>query len=143
MFKRILVATDGSEYSRKALKLAIDLAKQFGSEIELFHVVDYPLFYGGGLALNVEGYALSADKQKELGEHVMEATLKDIDTKATVINKKSTTGNAAAEIIAESKKGFDLIVMGTSGHSPLGGALIGSVTQKVAGKADCPVLSVK
>jgi nucleotide-binding universal stress UspA family protein len=52
-------------------------------------------------------------------------------------------GNPAVEIIAESTKGFDLIVIGTSGHSPLGGAIVGSVTQKVIGKAACPVLAIK
>ena len=142
MFKKILVATDTSEYSKKALVAAIDLAKEFDAQIELFHVIDYPAMYGG-LSLSVDTYVLSDGKQAELSAHVMESTLKGIDTKGVAIEKKSVMGNPAVEIVAESAKGFDLIVIGTSGHSPLGGAIIGSVTQKVVGKASCPVLAVK
>ncbi len=142
MFKKILVATDTSEYSKKALKAAIDIAKEFEAEIELFHVIDYPAMYGG-LGLSVENYILSDEKQDELSGYVMESTLKDIDIKGVAISKKSVMGNPAVEIIAESAKGFDLIVIGTSGHSPLGGAIVGSVTQKVIGKAACPVLAIK
>jgi nucleotide-binding universal stress UspA family protein len=142
MFKKILVATDTSDYSKRALESAIDLAKEFGGQIELFHVIDYPAMYGG-LSLSVDNYVLSEEKQVELSGHVMESTLKGVDTKGVVIERKSVMGNPAVEIVAESAKGFDLIVMGTSGHSPLGGAIIGSVTQKVVGKAACPVLAVK
>lgn len=142
MFKKILVATDTSEYSKKALKAAIDIAKEFEADVELFHVIDYPVMYGG-LGLSVENYILSDEKQAELSGYVMESTLKDIDTKGVTISKKSVMGNPAVEIIAEGAKGFDLIVIGTSGHSPLGGAIVGSVTQKVIGKAACPVLAIK
>ena len=142
MFKKILVATDTSDYSKKALAAAIDLAKEFDAQIELFHVIDYPALYGG-LSLSVDTYVISDEKLEELSGYVMEATLKGIDTKGVVIEKKSVMGNPAVEIVSESAKGFDLIVMGTSGHSPLGGAIIGSVTQKVVGKAACPVLAIK
>ncbi len=73
MFKKILVATDTSEYSKKALKAAIDIAKEFEAEVELFHVIDYPAMYGG-LGLSVENYILSNEKQAELSGYVMEST---------------------------------------------------------------------
>ncbi len=40
MFKRLLVAYDGSEESRKALEIALDLALKFGSEVHLLTVID-------------------------------------------------------------------------------------------------------
>jgi len=41
MFKKILVATDASEYSRRALKTALELASTFGGEVELRRQFDY------------------------------------------------------------------------------------------------------
>ena len=74
----------------------------------------------------------------------MEKTLRGIDAKNVTLRKKTVAGNTADVILKESAAGgFDLIVLGTRGHSPMSGALIGSVTHKVLARASCPVLVTK
>jgi nucleotide-binding universal stress UspA family protein len=141
MVKRILVATDASEYSRHALTSAIEYAKQFQAEIELLHVVTQPPIVYPDLS----GYFFSySDEQvNEIGKHVLEETLKGIDTGQVKINRKVVSGYPQTAIVDEIKRDIDLVIMGTRGHSPIGGALIGSVTQRVLADAPCPVLIVK
>ncbi|HWQ71161.1 MAG TPA: universal stress protein [Desulfitobacteriaceae bacterium] len=141
MVKRILVATDASEYSRHALIIAVEYAKQFQAEIELLHVVHQPpLVYP-----ELGGYFFSySDEQiKEIGKHVLEETLKGIDTGQVKINRKIVPGYPQTAILDEIKRDIDLVILGTRGHSPIAGALIGSVTQRVLADAPCPVLVVK
>ncbi|KUG03442.1 uspa [hydrocarbon metagenome] len=78
-----------------------------------------------------------------MGEQILNATLKGIDVSQVIVSKKTVTGYPASEIIDEIKRGFDLVVMGSRGHRPLVGAVLGSVTQRVLADAPCPVLVVK
>lgn len=139
MVKRILVATDASEYSRHALITAIEYAKQFQAEIELLHVVHQP----HTIVFPESDYIYSDKQVNEIGKHVLEKTLKGIDTGQVKINRKVISGYPQTAIIDEIKRNIDLVIMGTRGHSPIGGVLIGSVTQRVLADASCPVLVVK
>lgn len=141
MFKRILVPTDVSEFSRQALLTALQLAKQFNSEVELFHVVFDPqplISYATTYPISI-----SSEQIEEHGESALERALEGIDVGDVKLAKKHIQGHAAREIVEESKRDFDLIVMGSHGHGPFTGAIIGSVTQKVLAHAKCPVLVVK
>ncbi|UWG95817.1 universal stress protein [Dehalobacter sp. DCM] len=142
MFTRILVATDGSEYSREALKMAVELAKKFNSEIELLHVITEPIPYLGS-DLSSFWHQLTDEQIKEIGNKVMEMTLWGVSPENIDIIKKIVTGYPAEEILNEIRRDFDLVIMGTRGHGPLAGAVAGSVTQRVIADADCPVLVVK
>ncbi|AET69885.1 universal stress protein UspA-like protein [Desulfosporosinus orientis DSM 765] len=141
MFKRILVPTDVSEASRKALITALQLARQFNSEVELFHVTYNPEAYWG--------YTVSYDivvpqeQIDQIGEAALEAALTGIDVPDIRIQKKHISGHPAAAIIEEAKGDFDLVVMGSHGHGPITGAVLGSVTQRVLAHIQCPVLVVK
>ena len=142
MIKKILVSTDGSDYSRRALSTAIEYAKQFNSEIELFHVVSQPP--PGMYDYTITDYIpISEERGNEMGEQILNATLKGMDVSQVIVSKKTVTGYPASEIIDEIKRGFDLVVMGSRGHRPLVGAVLGSVTQRVLADAPCPVLVVK
>lgn len=142
MVTKILVATDSSEHSVRAIACAVELARRFKAEIELFHVI-----YLSGMFYAADLYSLNNaanDSQPEQpAQQAMEKILSKVDTTGVFIKKKITAGHPATEILAESALGFDLIVMGSRGHSPLAGTLVGSVTQRVLGKAACPVLVVK
>ncbi|AFQ42837.1 MULTISPECIES: universal stress protein [Desulfosporosinus] len=141
MFKRILVPTDGSESSRRALKSALEIAKKFNSEIELFHVTPTPeAYYGYHM-----GFTSIIDQEQidKSGELALEITLKGIDIGNVHLTKKHISGHAASGILDEVRREFDLVVMGTVGHGALTGALIGSVTQRVMAQSPCPVLIVK
>lgn len=135
MFKRILVATDGSGYSRRALLAAIAIAEKFNAEIGLLHVVRP--------ADLSDEYTLTEEEIEEIGGKIMDMTLQGLTVNNVKIMKKTIAGRPAPVILREIRRDFDLVVMGTGGHGLLTGALIGSVTQRVLADAACPVLVVK
>lgn len=142
MIKKILVPTDGSDYSQHALATALQYAERFQSEIKLIHIVRQPL---PTIELGPEGYNLffTEEQIKEIGNTVIAKTIDGMDISKVFLEKKIATGYPATVILAEIGGGIDLVVMGTRGHGPLAGALIGSVTQRVLAEASCPVLIVK
>ncbi|MGC7873459.1 universal stress protein [Desulfosporosinus sp. SYSU MS00001] len=141
MFKRILVPTDISEYSRRALVTALNLARQFNSEVELFHVTYNPEAYWGYTVSY--GLVVSQEEIDQSGEAALEAALAGIEVGDIVFHKKHISGHPASAILEEAKRDFDLIIMGSHGHGPISGAVLGSVTQKILAHSLCPVLVVK
>lgn len=142
MFKKILVATDASEYARRALITALDLAKTFGGEVELMNVMYIREAYWG---YNVAYSILVPPEQiEEAGRLTLEATLEGIDVGNIPLKKRVVQGYPATMILEEvEKEGIDLVVMGSHGYGPITGSLLGSVSQHVLHRAECPVLIVK
>ncbi|AET68578.1 universal stress protein UspA-like protein [Desulfosporosinus orientis DSM 765] len=142
VINKILVPTDGSEYSKHALAAALQYAEQYQSKIKLIHVVHQPI---SSMTVSAEIYSFSLTEEQinEIGNTIMEKTLVGNDISKVSIEKEISEGYPATVILDEIKEGIDLVVMGTSGHGPLAGALIGSVTQRVLADATCPVLIVK
>jgi nucleotide-binding universal stress UspA family protein len=143
MFKKILVPTEISKASQRALATALQIAKQFDSEIELFHVTHVPQDY-----IAIDSYYSimtypSKNQLEESGRLILAEALKEVEMGNVTLHKKVSVGHPAAEINEEANKGFDLIVMGSRGHGPIAGALMGSVAQYVLAHAKCPVLIVK
>ena len=136
MVKKILVPTDGSEYSRRAMSTAIQYAKALNSEIELLYVISEHS------ALK-EDYPLSEEQVTRLGTKVFGATLEGLEPEQIQISKKIVTGYPASEILNETAQNVDLVIMGSRGHRPIKGALLGSVTLRVIAAATCPVMVVK
>ncbi len=136
-FKKVLIATDGSKFSKAAEKKAIDFAKSYGGELTIISVVDVP----------PEFYAESPNTVDELvnkAKSYVEAVKKEAESsgvKAETIVKEGES----FWVITETAKdiGADLIVMGSYGRTGLKRLLMGSVTEKVIGYAPCPVLVVK
>ncbi|MEN6391768.1 MAG: universal stress protein [Syntrophomonas sp.] len=142
MVNRILVPSDGSEYSRRALSTAIDYARAFDAEIELLHVVSQPPTHMYDFTVK-EYYPLSEEQVAEIGLKVFAATLKGLDAGNITVKTKVITGYPSEEILHEMRRDIDLVIMGSRGHRPLTGALIGSVTQRVMAESHCPVMVVK
>ncbi|MBC2721943.1 universal stress protein [Desulfosporosinus sp.] len=142
MFKKILVATDASEYSRRALKTALDLAQKFQAKIELLFVAYTPeAYWGYNSAYTIE---ITQEQIEERGRLTLEETLEGIDVKDVPIEKKMIQGHPSNVILEEVvNEKIDLVVMGSHGYGPIAGAVLGSVSQRVLRKAACPVLIVK
>ena len=139
--KKILVATDASEYSRKALTVALELARNFNAEVELLFVMYDPIVYGFGVA---DSYIISAEQVEQEGELALETTLKGIDISGITFKKKKLHGNPGKVIIQEiENENIDLVVMGSHGYGALVGSVLGSVSQKVLHGARCSVLIAK
>lgn len=152
MIRKILVPTDGSELADNALDLALDEAERHSAEIVLITVVPpstIPLLFEpetGQPRVSSE-VLLTIDKGVEAWHtnFLSEALKKSRKLKPGVkISSKLTKGKVADSILETAKEGkFDLIVMGSHGLSGFKKFLLGSVSNQVVQRAQCPVLIVK
>ncbi len=147
MFKKILVALDGSEPSNNALSFAIELASTWSAELLILSVMppESKLFYAssGTPLINVEEYLESLRK-------VYLKVLKDAEKKveeghpeinvSTVLRK----GHVSSEIIdAADSEEVDLIVMGSRGLSGIKSWFLGSTSKNVVEHCKKPIFIVK
>lgn len=139
--KKILVGTDASEYSRQALKSALDLARKFHSEVELLFVVYKPRAYAVNL---LDEHINWLEQIEQEGKLALEATLEGIDITDVTLIKKIVQGKPANMILEEiENENIDLVVLGSHGYGVISGALLGSVSQRVLHGAKCSVLIAK
>lgn len=142
MFKRILVPTDASEYSRRALKTALELARYVQAEVVLLHVSYTPQAYWGYTISY--GITVTQEQLDQNGELALDATLIGIDNEQVVINKRVESGHPVTIILEQIKKeNIDLVIMGSHGYGAIAGSVLGSVSQRVLQRASCPVLIIK
>ncbi len=142
MFKRILVPTDASEYSRRALKAAIEMAQAMQAEVVLLHVNYTPQAYWGYTISY--GITVTQEQIEQNGELALEATLMGIDYSQVVLHKRMESGHPVTVILEQIKKeAIDLVVMGSHGYGAIAGSVLGSVSQRVLQRASCPVLIIK
>ncbi|HEY8875869.1 MAG TPA: universal stress protein [Desulfosporosinus sp.] len=138
MLKKILVATDASEYSRQAFKSALELARNFHVEIEVLFVMYKPLVYDADL---LGGEVIPPFQTELKSELVIESTLEGFDITGVTVTKKVVQGKPANLILREIEdENIDLVVMGSHGYGAIAGAILGSVSQRVLHGAKCSVL---
>ena len=141
MYKRILVALDGSELAKKALDHAEKLAETFDSEIILFQVV--PLMPTYGAPELMTPFSVNDKKQKEAAERYLANLSEELKKRGFKVTEKVKMGQVAVEIIDFAKEsGVDLIVMCTHGHSGITLWVLGSVAHKVLTRAETPILVI-
>lgn len=148
MYNSILVATDGSKLSTKAIKAAVEMAKSVGARIVgLYAKPEYPgSVYAEGASLSAYGSRGKFDKEQDAQA---EAVLQDVinaANKAGVGVETVTVNNNVpyqAIISTASKRKCDLIVMASHGRRGISGLLLGSETQKVLTHSKVPVLVVR
>lgn len=142
MYKKILIPTDGSESSLDAESHGLKLAKKMGASVTVLHVVEpiyAPQVPAGSPPIMFDDQIETLEAAGEkIVEHVKEKGEKEGVTITTVVVR----GHPAHEIIEYAKE-HDLVVMGTLGGSALAHLFMGSVTEKVARHAPCPVLVVR
>ena len=138
MYSKIIWATDGSDAADAALPQVRELAGANGTAVVVLHCNETmvgPRAYGLDVKLD------EPEIQAKIARQAEELKGEGLD-----VTTEFVTGHAgiAAHAIAEAAKsdGADLIVVGTRGHTRLGGLLVGSVTQRLLQVAPCPVLSV-
>lgn len=136
-WKNILLATDGSTYSKLAADKTIEFAKAYGGEIKVISVVDVPSEFYAEAPKAVE------DLIKKAKEFVASVKQKasESDAKATTFVGEGEAYSVITELAKKEKA--DVIVMGSHGRTGFKKIIMGSVTEKVIGYAPCPVLVVK
>jgi nucleotide-binding universal stress UspA family protein len=139
MFNKVIWATDGSEAADHGLPLARTLAAESGAPLLVVYCEEFTLPGKGGGHLPV--HANETDLEEKIHRQVSE--LSGDGVRATLEMTRSQVGGAAQAIAdIASREHSDLIIVGTRGHTPLGGLLLGSVTQRLLHIAPCPVLAV-
>lgn len=143
--KKILVPTDYSIYSDKALGQALDIARQHGAKIYLMHVVGLVQQCAVDYCMDSATVAELDKKSVESATEMMkEQITKAGDTKGVEIISDVRKGTPYEEILNEEKaKSIDLIVIASHGRTGLLSHLMGSVAERVARGAKGPVLLVK
>lgn len=151
--KTLLVPVDGSEGSIKALRLGIALAKATGAKVDMLFAFArnaYELFgMPAEFATQEQLRYLNPEEFEKLrnqsAKKVFDAMRKAVGEDAEVIRDQILLeGDAAEAIIAHAGKASDpMIVVGSRGISRVRGLLIGSVSQRLAEHASCPVTVVR
>jgi nucleotide-binding universal stress UspA family protein len=171
MFKRILCPIDGSDHARKALDLAINLAKSFDAELILLH----------GLLLNADADELqhfaevehlttsvrtevariraitgrleygyeeppkSSRVYVEIGQSILDGAKSQAKTQGVkTVNTILADADPATQILrCIDERGVDCVVMGSRGLSDMKALFLGSVSHKVLNRAPCTCIAVK
>ena len=138
LYMNILVPLDGSNYSKKALFQACDMAKNYQANLILVYVVDK------SPSLNLLDRNEYLKMLRKFGKKVLikgKETAKDKGIDTTTVMKE---GNITNEIVklAKSKK-CNLIIVGSKGFGATARFFLGSISNKLANNSPCSVLIVK
>ncbi len=139
MYQKILLAYDGSEHSKRAAENAIQIAKcNSDSKVEIVYVVDANKAKHD--VLNNWNTMSLEEKRKELLTGVTKtATDEGVEYSIQILQ-----GEAGPSIIKYANENdFDLLIIGSRGLDGIQGFVLGSVSHKVAKRANCPVMIVK
>ncbi|MCL2148476.1 MAG: universal stress protein [Methanomassiliicoccaceae archaeon] len=140
-FKKVLVPTDGSEFTKHAVDIAIELAGLSGGRVTALYVLDRTVYANSPMdtalvnvydALEKEGASATSYVMERAGAAGVEAEEKRIE------------GVPAKAILQEAEDGgYDVIVMGSLGRTGISKLLMGSVAEKIVQNAKCPVMVAK
>jgi nucleotide-binding universal stress UspA family protein len=138
MFKSIIWATDGSAAADRAMPYVKSLASENGAEVVVMHADLLLMGRAGGQHVIADEEDVRAKIERQARE------LRDVGITATERIVHVAIGESPAQTIANSAKELnsDLIVVGTRGHTHLGGLLLGSITTRLLHIAPCPVFVV-
>jgi len=141
MYDGILVPTDGSEGTNKAVEHALDIAEKYDATAHVVYVVNTSAYSTLPADSNWESItaALEDEGKEATGEIVEEMRNADVNAMPSV--EEGIPHKTILEY-AENND-IDLIVMGTHGKSGLDRLLLGSVTEKVVRASEVPVLTVR
>ncbi|MGZ3882492.1 MAG: universal stress protein [Flavisolibacter sp.] len=140
LYRNILIATDGSEYTKKAVDYGIDIASNAGEKLHVIYVVDTRAYSSIPLSAPME-YAYSILRQE--GDTAIKYVADRAEAAGLEVEGIIAQGHPAEEIIKYAEKNsIDLIVMGTLGKSGLDRFLLGSVADKVIRNSRIPVIAV-
>lgn len=142
-FRKILCPVDFSEPSREALKAAARLAAEMSAELTLLYVWESPVRLSEAQVTQSD----LMEHERKQGETALAAWKPEAEALGAVgVTIKVLVGAPPWKMIVDevaSNPGYDLLVMGTHGRTGIVRVLLGSVAERVARHADCPVLLVR
>jgi nucleotide-binding universal stress UspA family protein len=173
MYKKILLATDGSKHINRAASIIIGFYKKWGSEIVIFHSIKHmlekvsppshgwaipyasdayfsgsstisPILIKGGKYPNID--RISESEVLQIGERILEEKKAIFEELQIPVKIRLITKTYPEEFIERivKKKKFDLVVVGIKGiHSKISQIFLGSVAENVVKNAPCDVLVIR
>lgn len=143
--KRVLVPVDGSAGSQSALSQAIALHDGHPAEIVLVLALE-PIHLRIGAQVTAPGanVRMIADEQRMIAERHLAKLATQLEEQGITARTVVDIGAADEVILKTAKKlGCDLIVMSSHARTGLAHLLLGSITEKVLRRAECPVLTIR
>ena len=141
-FKNILVPYDRSSFSKRAFKVALNIAQKYESTITLVSCIN--VFITGWFVKSTWEHAalklIRKKLKKELSDLESQVDKKVVPIKSKIIERSSIAQTLVS--FAKSNK-IDLIVLGSHGRTRLDGLILGSVSNGIVQRAKCPVLVIK
>jgi nucleotide-binding universal stress UspA family protein len=140
MFRKILVACDGSDGANLALDRAVELARAFGTDICAIAVMEHLPRYAASIG--------EIEEAQEQGRDHLSEVLNEARARAAragiSVSVAQVAGQPADAIVRYARDhDFDLIVLGHSGHSGVWGTFLGTTPEKAVQHAHCSVLVVR
>lgn len=148
MYRRILVAVDGSATSNKAVTAALEMASFSGgrSSIRLIHVLDEMAYFVGLNPYAGQSYSVIG-VMREAGEKILADGLAIVQSAGVQADTVliDQLGSHLAETVALEAKSWDasLVVVGTHGRKGIGRMLLGSGAEQIIRLSNCPVLVLR
>jgi nucleotide-binding universal stress UspA family protein len=146
-YRHLLVPTDGSELSERAVDQAVNLAAALGARLRIVHVqVNFPIsLVGVGELVEPSTVDALVAASQQRGEAILAAALAQAASAGVTAEHSLLVNPQPHQAILEEAQSHacDLIVMASHGRRGLEGLLIGSETQRVLTQSSCPVLVVR
>ena len=137
--RKILIATDGSEYTKEAVSTGLHLAKILGADVTALYVIDQTSFVSFPIDSSIVSvYSLLENE----GKRAVDEVRREGEGKGVKVTSVVVEGSPTRKIV-EMAVDFDLVVIGTLGRSALSKLFMGSVAERVTRYAPCPVLVVR
>jgi nucleotide-binding universal stress UspA family protein len=153
MFKKILVAFDGSEPSRRAIDYAADMANSSGGTLIVLTIVPrvtLPVFsdegFGSTPIMATQDFGEYQDRMRAIYQKSQDEVVKDVKEHFPQLKTEAVMleGRPSSTIVEESEKHqADLIVIGSRGLGGITGWILGSTSRRVAESCTKPILIVK
>jgi nucleotide-binding universal stress UspA family protein len=141
LYKKILIATDGSEYTKNSIDYGIELAKITEAKLNVLYVIDTAAF--ASIPMDAAWESMY-DLLKQEGDEATRYVEEKAEAEGLAVEMLTVEGHPAEEIIKYAEKNsISVIVMGTLGKSGLDRFLLGSVAEKVVRASKIPVLVVR
>lgn len=142
--QNILVATDFSDASARALDYARELARAFKASVHVMHVLEDLAAHAWTTEVYVAALPGVHEEMEKQARERLEQIVTNDDRRDLAIQTVLRLGSPFVEIVRYAREAnIDLIVMGTHGRGAIVHMLLGSVAERVVRKAHCPVLTVR
>jgi nucleotide-binding universal stress UspA family protein len=144
MFNHLLLSTDGSDLSQKALPYAIELARKFGSKITVASVIDLYPYIGAieVMPVGMDQWQEEVRKQANVALQRMRDQLQAACLSCDTVVEEDAQAWRGLLAVAE-KQGCDTIVIASHGRGGMSSAVLGSQSSRVLSHSKLPVLVVR